>query len=194
MKKNLFLIGFRCAGKSVVGLRLAQGLGRRFVDTDRAIEARAGRSIAEIISAEGWPGFRRREAEALAEISREAQQVVATGGGIVLDPENVRCMKAHGVVVFLEATVETIRRRMANDPASAARRPALTDRGPETEIRHVLAARLPVYAAAAEYCVNTDGKGIDAICEEILVQTGLPAAPPERCRRPHPTSTTTKGM
>ena len=172
MRENLFLIGFRCTGKSSVGRGLSEKLGRRFVDTDTMIAARAGRSVAEIVDAEGWPGFRRRETETLAEVSRQAGQVVATGGGIVLDPENVRCMKGQGRVVLLEAAVETICRRMATDPSTAAFRPALTDNDPESEIRTALDARRPIYAAAADIRVNTDDKDIDAVCEEILARIG----------------------
>ena len=95
----IFLVGARAAGKTTVGLELARLLDCAFVDTDRHLRERLGRSVAEVVSAEGWPGFRVRESAALREVAAQHARggaVIATGGGMVLDPENRRFMRAQG--------------------------------------------------------------------------------------------------
>src|SRR5688572_15024417 len=104
--RPIFLVGMMGAGKSAVGVRLAERLGRRFVDLDRAIEARAGATVAELFRG-GEEGFRALEARTLLELDgREA--VVATGGGAVLRPGNLEHMLSAGRVVYLRAEVATL--------------------------------------------------------------------------------------
>src|SRR5476651_1674435 len=85
---NIFLVGMMGAGKTTIGKALAQRLRREFVDTDRILVERTGVAVATIFDIEGEPGFRRRETLALAELAERSECVVATGGGIVLAPEN----------------------------------------------------------------------------------------------------------
>src|SRR5882724_5504761 len=100
---NLFLIGYRGTGKSTVAGIVAAELGWQKVDADALLEARAGLSIRDIFQAEGEAGFRRRETDLLEEICRGTRQVVATGGGVVLAPQNRELLASHGLCALLEA-------------------------------------------------------------------------------------------
>ncbi|GAB6904673.1 Shikimate kinase [Desulfosarcina cetonica] len=165
---NLFLIGYRCTGKTSVGKLLARRLNRPFVDLDERVVATAGISIAAMVAASGWLFFRAREREALETVATGSNQVVSPGGGVILDPRNVATMKRHGVVVWLTATRETIAARLMADPATAANRPSLTDRGLMEEIDAVLAERVPLYQNAADLTITTDHRPIDAVVQRII--------------------------
>jgi shikimate kinase len=153
---NLILIGYRCTGKTTIGEILAEKLGWPLVDTDTLIQERAGRSIKEIVAEGGWPDFRRREREVIADVASRDRQVISAGGGAVLDDENTRALRAGGKVVLLTAAAETIWERMKADPKTAAERPDLTDSGGIAEIRNLLAERRPKYLAACHYEIPTD--------------------------------------
>ena len=165
---NIYLIGYRCTGKTTVGRWLADRLGWRFVDSDEEIVRTHGMTIQHVVRAQGWDAFREKEREALARIGRLDRHVVATGGGAVLDPENVRSMKSTGSVFWLKATPETIRHRMRKDEATGTLRPSLTSRGPGDEVEEVLAKRTAVYRNSADIEVDTDGRTPEAVGREIL--------------------------
>lgn len=164
---NLFLIGYRCTGKTSVGRGLAEKLEMKFVDADERLVQLEGMSIAATVAARGWNYFRRREKEILRAICREDAQVVATGGGVVLDPANVAAMKASGTLIWLQAGPETIRSRMLADDCTGEQRPALTQRGLQAEIEATLKERTPYYRAAMDFSVITDGRRFDEICDAI---------------------------
>jgi shikimate kinase len=170
---NLFLIGYRCTGKTSVGEHLAQRLGWRFMDTDRMVVDTAGVSIARMVADHGWPFFREQERQALVAVSTGDRQVVATGGGIVLDERNISTMKQSGRVVWLTASEKTILTRMLGDPVNAASRPSLTRQGLTAEITSVLAERTPLYEMAADRVVATDRRTVAAICERIVAALGM---------------------
>jgi len=98
---NLFLIGYRCTGKSSVGRLLAATLARSFVDTDSLIVSDNGMSIRKIVISRGWGAFRRLERTVLKQICNLDGQMMATGGGIVLNADNVGLMKKSGKVIYL---------------------------------------------------------------------------------------------
>ncbi len=164
---NLFLIGYRCTGKSTVGRTLADRIGWPFVDTDQIIVETASAPIARIVAEKGWPYFREQERMALANVAAGNRQVVATGGGIILDARNMAAMQASGSVVWLMAGEWVIRTRLLADAATAGSRPALTNRGLIAEISAVLAERTPLYAKAADLTIDTDGMAISSICDRI---------------------------
>ncbi len=114
--RNLVLIGGRASGKTSVGKALAQTLGRPFVDLDEVLVAQAGRTIAAIVAAEGWPGFRGREKALVAHYGKLSGQVLAPGGGVVLDPENVTILREHGLVIWLTADPATLSPKAAAGP------------------------------------------------------------------------------
>lgn len=165
---NIFLIGYRCTGKSTVGKRVAEKLNWKFVDADAELVSDQGCSIARIVSQSGWKAFRRIEKAVLARLCQSKYQVIATGGGVVLDGENVRCMKENGPVIWLRAAPETVYNRMIQDKNTLASRPALTDGKLLDEIMETLSDRQPLYASAMSGFVDTDDKSADAVCAEIL--------------------------
>ncbi|MDM8555449.1 shikimate kinase [Desulfococcaceae bacterium HSG7] len=165
---NLFLIGYRCTGKSTVGKILAQRLKRPFIDTDKLITDEQGCTIDAIIKQRGWDFFRSIETDTIKRVCADDNRVVATGGGAVLAPQNVRLMQNNGVLIWLQATPETIRLRMAQDSATASSRPALTSGTSLEEIEETLATRDSFYTKAMNFAVDTDHKGIDNICTEII--------------------------
>jgi shikimate kinase len=166
--KNLFLIGYRCTGKTSAGRMLAAKRGLTFVDSDRVITAEIGCSIAEFITANGWAAFREKERRVIARLSEMDRQVVAAGGGAVLATENVVRMRSSGTVIWLQASPEAIRQRMQADTGTAANRPTLTGQGSLKEIAAVLDERKPLYAGAAHYLVDTDDLDTDEVVEKII--------------------------
>lgn len=153
---NIYLIGNRCCGKTTLGRALANHIGWCFVDMDDRLVTEQGISIAEMVGRDGWPAFRAAERNLLARLAVASDQVVATGGGVVLDPFNIATMRTSGKVVWLRCLAQTIDRRMAADPRSAALRPALTEAGRMEEIVSVLTERAPLYRSAAHITIDTD--------------------------------------
>jgi shikimate kinase len=165
---NIFLIGYRCTGKTSVGKNLAARLGWTFVDSDRLIAAEFGCNIAEYIAANGWAAFREKERKVIAGLSEMGRQVVAAGGGAVIATENVGRMRSSGKVIWLQASPGTIRRRMQADAGTAANRPSLTGQGSLEEIAAVLDERKPLYAGAAHHLIDTDDLNTDEVVEKIV--------------------------
>src|SRR5690606_37550659 len=119
--RNIVLIGLMGVGKSTVGRLVAQRLHRPFVDTDVEIARAAGRSIAELFAEEGERGFRAREAERIRHVAALRGQVIAVGGGAVLDPSNVTHLRATGDLVLLDADPAELARRVASLPDAGCR-------------------------------------------------------------------------
>lgn len=165
---NLFLVGYRGTGKSTLGKLLADRLGLSFVDADARLEQQAGRSIVEIFAQQGEHTFRELEARVLTELTAGTDQVVATGGGVVLREENRAALRRSGPVIWLQASPETIDARLQSDPSTSSRRPALTTEGPLAEIRKLLAARQSYYEQVADFAVSTDQTTLDAVVDEIV--------------------------
>ena len=109
--RNVVLIGFMGTGKSSVGKVLARKLGRVLIDTDAVVEERAGRKIRDIFEKEGESRFRVLEKEAVYFAATHTKAVITTGGGVVLNPENLAALRENGVIVALSASVEPIARR-----------------------------------------------------------------------------------
>ncbi len=165
---NIYLVGYRCTGKTTVGRWLARHLNWAFVDSDEEVVRAHGMTILHIVRAQGWEGFREKEKNAFLRIARLDRHVVATGGGAVLDPENVRRMKGSGKIFWLKASPGTIRRRMALDEATGPLRPSLTSKGADQEVEAVLAGRTPLYRQAADSAIDTDGLNPEEIGKKIL--------------------------
>ncbi len=167
---NIYLVGYRCTGKSSVGRRLASRLGRAFADTDSMVVEQAGKEIAAIVETNGWADFRRLEQACLLALAAKHQQVVATGGGIVLDAHNVQTMKTSGIVVWLTAAPDIIRQRMQTDIQSEHQRPALTDRNAMDEIERVMEERRPLYQAASDIAIDTGRASPQALIQDLLTR------------------------
>jgi shikimate kinase len=167
-ERNLVLIGYRATGKTAVGALLAQRLSRPLVDLDQVLEEEMGRSIADLVAEKGWAEFRSREKELVARFGRKGGQVLATGGGAVLDQENAKILRENGVVVWLRADPATIQERLSRDEREVSQRPSLTGRSTLEEVAEVLQCRQPLYGAAAHIVIDTDQHTLDQVVEKVL--------------------------
>jgi shikimate kinase len=165
---NIILIGYRCTGKTSVGMALSKRIGKAFCDADDHIEEKAKRSISDMVATEGWDFFRAREKEAIHEVSSFDDYIIAPGGGAVLDAENVKNLKQNGVIVLLEATTQTILERMRLDKKTEQQRPSLTGKSAYEEIEEVLEFRMPFYMDAMDFSVDTTSKSVEQILDEIV--------------------------
>lgn len=170
---NRVLIGYRGAGKSAVGRRLADRLGFVFYDTDELIEEDGGRTIQEMVSTKGWEYFRECEKAVIRELSGIDAAVIATGGGAVLDTENVALLKRNGSLIWLIADPQTLITRMQADQDGRKRRPSLTGGDHAGETAALMAARTPYYRAAADWSLDTSGKTIGQLVDEICSHFSL---------------------
>ena len=175
---NVVLIGYRACGKSTVGKLLAEKLKIAFLDTDLLIEDNLGMPIKEIVAVHGWDYFRAREKEAVSELAQKSECVIATGGGVVLDEENVDLLKKIGLVVWLNAPIADIIERLKEDAKTDDLRPQFTDGNLACETAMVLIKRIPLYQKAADYVLDTAGKNALQVVAEIcahLPESVIPA-------------------
>ncbi len=152
------------AGKSTIGKYLAQHLKLRFADTDTEIEARTGANIPWIFDVEGEAGFREREQQVVEEVTLWDDIVLATGGGVVMRPENRRVLAARGYVVYLYATVDEQFRRTRRDRG----RPLLQKGNPEDVLRSLMAIRDPLYREIADHVIETDGCSPKMVAQRLM--------------------------
>ena len=167
-RPNLVLIGCRATGKSSVGTRLAEELGRPFVDLDQVLVREAGRPIADIVAQGGWAEFRRLEKELVARYRHAQGQILATGGGVVLDPDNLAALRENGILIWLTADPAAIQARLAQDQPRDANRPSLTGGDTIREVAQVLQERAPLYQAAAQMVVDTTHNSVAQVVELVL--------------------------
>lgn len=167
-KTNVALIGFMGSGKTSVANEIAKRSGSAVVDTDAEIEQAAGRQVRDIFALRGEGEFRKLEKEAVAKIAALRKSVVACGGGAVLDPENVRTLKAGCAVVWLWANIKTILKRTGGDDT----RPLLSGQDREKAAREIMDRRLKLYAAASDVVVGTEGRKPAEIAGLVLDEVG----------------------
>ncbi len=173
ISKAVFLVGFMGAGKTTTGLLLARKLGWGFLDLDDLIEQREQRSVPQIFAESGEAEFRRVESAALesllVELESRAPLVTALGGGAFVQPRNAAALRASGApVVFLDASVEELRRRCA---PSGDHRPLFRD---EERFRALYQERRTIYLAAGTQ-VDTTGKWPEQVADEVIRRLALPA-------------------
>jgi shikimate kinase len=170
---RLTLIGYRGCGKSTVAALLATRLGVPAVDADEVLEARAGTTIAALVAARGEAAFRDLEAELLAELLAAPPVILATGGGVVVREANRALLRARGrPVVWLDAAADVVRARLAADPATAGRRPALAGENPLAEVAATLSAREPLYRGCADVRFDTGVESPARIAARIVEWLG----------------------
>ncbi len=163
MKKNIVLIGFMGSGKTSVGKELAKSLNLKFVDLDTMIEAEEKRPISQIFSQDGEAYFRRIEKEMVRKVCPDRGLVIACGGGVVLDTENMQNLKQHGTLVYLKASPEVIFKRTEG----YKHRPLLIVSDPKKRIEELLTLREPLYAQS-DYTIDTTHLNIAQVTEQIL--------------------------
>ena len=162
--KSIILIGYMGAGKSTIGKILAEKKQIPFFDTDIGIEEKQGRKISEIFRQEGEEDFRGLETDMLEELKEQKQkQVIATGGGLPMKVENQELLKKIGVIFYLVVKKETILERLREDKS----RPLLMGEEKEKKIEEMLRIRDPIYQRLADFCIQTDGKNIKTVVNEI---------------------------
>ena len=163
---NLALIGFMGTGKTSVGRLVAEQLHFDFLDTDELIQSHTGRSITDIFATDGEPAFRALEQQVVAELATRERTVIATGGGLPANPENLASLKTHALVVCLWASPEKIWERVRNQ----THRPLLHDADPQKKIRELLAAREPFYKQA-DVLINTDMRSPAKSCSRSCISS-----------------------
>jgi shikimate kinase len=173
--RSIVLIGMMGVGKSSIGRRLGTRLGIPFVDADAEIERAAGMSIADIFARHGEAAFRSGEARVIARLLNGGRQVLATGGGAVMNEATRALIKETAVSVWLSAELDLLLRRISKRKAE---RPMLQTDDPAATLRDLLAARAPIYAQA-DITVQSRDVPHDAIVAEIIEALGafLNAAP-----------------
>ncbi|WP_305806371.1 shikimate kinase [Stenotrophomonas sp. YIM B06876] len=149
---NLILIGPMGAGKTSIGRRLAERFSLEFVDVDQVVVDEAGTSIASIFENAGEAAFRQREKQVLARLLQQHGQLVSTGGGAVLDPDNRALIRARGFVVYLRVSVPAQLRRLQRDRL----RPLLQRDDRDQVLNEMALRRDPLYRDSADLIVDTD--------------------------------------
>lgn len=162
---NLVFVGPMGAGKTSIGKRVAERLGLTFVDADHRLEELTGAPVALIFECEGEPGFRARERTLIAELCAGRGQLIATGGGAVLDPDNRRALKAGGFVVHLDVGVGQQLARLERDRS----RPLLQFPDRRERLEAMAAQRGPLYAEVADLRFASDGLSVGVAAERLLV-------------------------
>jgi shikimate kinase len=165
---NIVLIGGRCSGKTTVGRLLADRTGRAFQDTDTLVEKMAGASIEELVAARGWSGFRALEKQAVATVAGKDRQVIATGGGAVLDRDNVRNLARQGFLVWLDGRPEVLAKRLAAQQQTGEIRPSLTGADPVAEFVQIMKTRRKVYGEISALRVDTSNLSAVEVAEGIM--------------------------
>jgi len=163
------------SGKSSVGRRIAFRTGHRFVDTDELVTSRAGRSITQIFAAHGEAYFRDLETAALAELAAESSIVLATGGGIVLREKNRAALQRIGVVAWLDAAPDALFERVSRNK----KRPLLQTEDPRASFDALLTSRREIYAAAADFSVDSTHLSHDDAARAVIEAA-------ENCARTRP--------
>ena len=163
MKKNLILCGFMGSGKSTIGRLLSEKLGARFIDTDTYIEQKEGMPISEIFRQYGEEYFRSREREVCEELSQLQKTVISTGGGTLLNEDNMKALKKNGIVFLLNVSSRTVLTRLRNDTT----RPLLQQEDKEKAVKMMLSSRTPLYNRAADYVIDAE-ESPRKVCLKII--------------------------
>jgi shikimate kinase len=163
---NIYLIGMMGSGKTVTGKAVADLSGMKFFDLDETIENETHLSINEIFKKKGEPYFRTQEKQILLRASQEKNTVIATGGGVVLDPENVERMQKTGLVIYLAGSFETLWRRVQDKRD----RPLLSAPDPKAVFSRLFHERRPLYETACHGRVETEGLSPEAVAKKISEQ------------------------
>lgn len=166
--KKVILIGFMGAGKTTIGRLLAEETNQSHVDFDDLIVAEIGMTIQDFFDQHGEEAFRKIETDILAKTLAK-EQIISTGGGIVLKEENRQLLKEMPLVVYLKTDPEELIHRLKTDTGSI--RPLVVSKSPE-EILAVYRPRIPLYEETASLIVETTNKTPEEIVQEILIKAG----------------------
>jgi len=162
---NIVLIGMRGSGKTTVGKILAQKLGRELVEMDELIARKSELSIPEIVEKYGWEKFRDIEEEITSEVTRRDNIINASGGGVITRERNIAKLKKSGVLVWLQAGVDTLVSRTEEDNG---RPPLVSGRTQREDMEITLKERKPLYQKAADLTIDTENKTLEEVAEAII--------------------------
>ncbi len=162
---NLVLCGMMGAGKTTIGIKIAELTGRRWYDTDGVIVDRHGK-ISDIFEYYGEAYFRKIETEVVKELAKMDDLIISTGGGLVLKSENNALLKENGKIVFLRASFETLSKRLIVDGTRPLLQSSTGNIG--DRLARLMKERTPVYEHVADYIVDVDNKTPEAIAKEIV--------------------------
>lgn len=162
---NIVLCGMMGAGKTTVGIKIAELTGRRWYDTDGCIVDKHGK-ISDIFEYYGEAHFRQLETEIVKELSQKDDLVISSGGGLMLKKENNELLQKNGKIVFLRATLETLAKRLKAD----GERPLLqtATENIQERLARLLKERMPVYEQVSDLIVDVDGKKPEEIAKEVV--------------------------
>lgn len=152
------------AGKTTVGRALARETGKTFYDSDHEVEARTGVRIATIFEIEGEARFRAREHETITDLVQLDNVILATGGGVVLNPDNRRLLAENGTVVYLRAAIDDLLARTQNDKS----RPLLQIANPRAKLAELFEARDPLYREIADVVIDTSRQNVHTLVMRLL--------------------------
>ena len=162
---NIVLIGYRGTGKTIISRALARETGRPVISTDTQIEEELAMPISDFVAAHGWSAFRDKETEVLLEALKSSDAIIDTGGGAILRADNRDALAGAGHIVWLTATVENIKQRIASD----GNRPSLTgNAAAEDEVETVLAQREHYYRTMADQVISTDEFDVGKVVHTIV--------------------------
>jgi shikimate kinase len=153
--KPIYLVGYRCTGKSTTGKLLAALMGASFFDTDKIIEEKFQTTIEQMVNQMGWDYFRLKERQVLLDTASLSNSVIATGGGIILDPENRRFIQTQGICAWLYADSATIVARLVADVQNYESRPRFTEESLFQETQKILDLRTPLYRELGQIQIDT---------------------------------------
>jgi len=151
-------------GKTTIGRQLSSYLHQEFKDSDKEIEDHTGASIPLIFEVEGEAGFRQREQEMIDKLTQMNSLILATGGGVVLNPDNRQYLSERGTVIYLYADAEHLFKRTSRNK----NRPLLMTKNPKERIEQILRERIPLYESVADLKVETGRRTVKAVVKEIL--------------------------
>lgn len=168
-RSNIVIIGFMATGKTTLAAELSENLGMEYLDIDKIIEENTDMKIWEIFEKYGEGHFRQLEKKTIENLNKSQNIIISCGGGACLDAENVNNIKKMGKVVLLEANPATILSRIENDTS----RPLLKDRAKVAEIKKIMDERRDSYDKLADIIIDTNGKSVSNIIDEILSELSL---------------------
>lgn len=161
-KSNIVIIGFMGTGKTMVAKRTAEILNMNFIDTDSLLEKYEEMTVAEIFAKLGEKYFRQRENDIAKEVANKKNMVIATGGGIVLNPDNMKSLSSTGIIIWLKAPIELIYKRIGSDE----NRPLAYERD-FFELEEMYRKRYPLYEQYSDFYIDVSGKSIEEVSKEI---------------------------
>lgn len=162
---NIVLIGMRGAGKTTVAKILSKKLHRHYIEIDNLIEEKTGKKISDLVKNKGWEYFRDIESQVINDISEKDNCIISAGGGSIIKEENVKALKRHGQIFWLQANIDVLINRIGNDST----RPFLTDANNRKEdMEKTLEKRIMLYQKAADVNVDTENIPAEKVADEIL--------------------------